>query len=215
MAYYRVGIIPAGGKATRFGGIYKECLPLPGGGTLLEKAVERLDFCDKIVVISNPEKMSLHAQILGDRADIAVQIRPELWGAVMSGWLNYEAERYYMTMPDTYTEGNSFGNEPDCEFGLGCFETNEPERFGVFKNGTVVDKDGSIAKPAQAWGVLSWDASVCRLWLEKQPADYTEAINQALAWKRWKTWSLGKYFDCANAERYFELIDYLRASNAN
>ena len=56
---YRIGILPAAGKAVRFGGVLKELLPLPNGlsflyETYLSSAGQRLCRADRMFLILNP-----------------------------------------------------------------------------------------------------------------------------------------------------------------
>jgi CTP:molybdopterin cytidylyltransferase MocA len=97
----KVGIIPAAGKATRFGGLFKELLPLPNERLLLTEAVERLRFCDQIIVVTSNEKAEAHKAILPKDVIIQYQTGKELWGAIQTGFMRASADFYYMTMPDT------------------------------------------------------------------------------------------------------------------
>jgi hypothetical protein len=40
----------------RFGGVYKELLPVSNGMSALENAIESLSFCDKVVFLTTPER---------------------------------------------------------------------------------------------------------------------------------------------------------------
>lgn len=206
----KLGIIPAAGKATRFGGIVKELLPLPDGRSLLEHAVSRLSFCDRVVVVTNHRKTEAHKRVLDDDIILQDQIGYELWGAIQTVYQTFDADRYYMTMPDTWIDPSAFDEVPNNSFALGYFFTMTPERFGVLKDGYVVDKDEEATRPAQAWGALAWDRHVCEIWDERKPENYTQAINLALSNVDWGTWQIGRYYDCANMQRYMELLDHLK-----
>ena len=210
MASSKVGIIPAAGKAARFGGLYKELLPLPDGKSMIEHAVDRLKFCDRIVVITNCHKFHLHQELLGDRVILLNQQGYELWGAIRTAYNHFDADRYYFTMPDTYMRDDVFLNMPDASFSFGYFMTNEPERFGVFQDGKVTDKFGDAVIPAMAWGVLSWAKHISDMWNDKRVESYTDAINLAIALDDWDKWPIGDYYDCANMQRYMELLWHLK-----
>jgi len=65
----KVGIIPAGGKATRWDGFPKEMLSTVGQWTLLDRTIlmHTRALVDRVVVVSSPEKYDLHKWWLGDR----------------------------------------------------------------------------------------------------------------------------------------------------
>lgn len=206
----KIGIIPAAGRATRFCGLFKELLPLPNERLLLTEAVERLRFCDQIIVVTSNEKAEAHKAILPKDVIIQCQTGKELWGAIQTGFMRASADFYYMTMPDTWMETDAFADAPVNEFSLGCFRTDEPERFGVLENGFVVDKHKNAKRPATAWGVWAFSHEIADFWKSAQPGDYTSAVNMALARGRWGLWEIGCYFDCANLERYLDLLGYLK-----
>ena len=59
-----IGIVPAAGKAERFGGLLKELLPW-GDSSLLGTTVLALQVhCENVVVLTRPDKIMQHAQAL-------------------------------------------------------------------------------------------------------------------------------------------------------
>jgi len=209
----KVGIIPAAGSATRFGGIIKELLPLADGRSLLEHAIERLSFCDRVVVVTSPGKMHQHRTNIRQRVNIIPQHGHEMWGAMQTGMNAYDADQYYLTMPDTWMYDSAFHGVPEIDFGYGYFITETPERFGVLVGDRFVDKPKDADVPAVAWGVLTWSKAVRDLWNEKRITNYTDAINQAIRDYSHRHWHIGPYFDCADMNRYMELLDYMRKVN--
>ena len=202
---FRLGIVPAAGKAVRFGGVLKECLPLKRG-SLLELAVDRLPV-DRVILVTNTSKVQTHAQVLGNKVLYMVQgDEPELWGAIKSA-LSIDADYYYFTMPDTFMPFHAFNLVPEVDFSIGLFETDMPERFGVLVDGRVVDKNRDIPVPAQAWGGLVWSRAVKNLWLRSNVTDYTHAINLAIQAFGFETWRISFYHDFASIEDY---QNYLR-----
>jgi len=207
----KIGIIPAAGKSIRFGRIPKELLPLPDGRALIDHAIDRLSFCDRIVVITDSRKVAFHQAIVGGRVTMTYQEGNEMLGAWMTACSLYVGDRYYMTMPDTYIRADAFSGCPhDTDFALGTFQTYEPERFGVLGEGGVIDKWEDAPVPATAWGVLTWSRRVYELWESKRVWDYTTAINTGLGYAGLHTWDIGEYHDCANAMHYGQLWDRLR-----
>ena len=205
---YRLGIIPAAGKAVRFGGVLKELLPLPSGVSFLGEAVLRLKAarCNDIVIITSEEKIQQHADRVGDFVFYAIQNdNRDIYGAIATA-IHFEANEYLFTMPDTYMNRDAFKDYDGFRFALGCHFTFEPERFGCFKNGVVVNKDKSIPTPATGWGVLAWTKEVVELWRAFTPADYTSAINMAMEKFGYKTWMLDFYHDNASIDDYVRLM---------
>ena len=206
---YSIGIIPAGGHAKRFGSIPKELLPLPDGCTLLGHAIMRLSFCDKVVIVSNDEKIALHREIVGERAEVVKQSGNEMYGAWITACEHSPADNYYMTMPDTYMPDDVFDGVEPATFSMGLFETNEPERFGVFANGNVIDKPTNAPVPSLAWGALQWSYATFMRWQEHDCKTYTQAINDVLT-GIFSTWNIKYYYDCANTIQYLKLLDEMR-----
>jgi len=190
---YRLGIITSGGKAVRFGGIPKELLPLPNGLSLLYETYLRLkSYCDDILVITSEEKMAIQSGHLGPGLYYHIDRGEGMWAAMETAFV-FNADEYLFSMPDTYMNRDAFKGYDGFSFALGCHFTFEPERFGCFKDGIVVNKDKSIPTPATGWGVLAWTKEVVELWRAFTPADYTSAINMAMEKFGYKTWMLDFY----------------------
>ena len=203
---YNLGVIPAAGSATRFGGILKELLPLPNGNSLLREAINRLDmFCDATVIVTTPEKIQAHAKEAGIRAIYAIQEGDnDIWSAIRTA-ISIPADTYLFTMPDTYLDRHTFVSYKGGEFGMGLFVTDKPERFGCLVDGKVVNKAKNVLTPAHAWGVLAWTSLVADMWREGIYADYTDAINAAIEEFGAETWKIGLYYDNASLADYGEI----------
>ena len=206
---YNIGIIPAGGKAERFGGTMKDLLPVAGGRALIRRTYDILKrHCDDIVVVSNPTRIQAHVHTLG--SDVIYLMtdssREDIFAGIYAAINHVPADRYYFSMPDTVISENSFDNVPDCDFALGVFETRSPQRFGVIQDGKVINKNPHLRPPCQAWGVLVWSGAVAESW-KHQPMTYTQAINQAMAQFGYQTFPLQYYRDISNEEDYFQLLD--------
>lgn len=204
---YRLGIIPAAGKAARFGGVLKELLPLPNGVSFIAESVLRLrNYCDDIVVVTSPEKIRDHAVELGGNVLYAIQEdKRDIWGAMVTG-MQIEADYYLFTMPDTYMPRDSFGGYQDQLFAMGMHETNTPERFGCLKGSKIVNKCKDVETPVQAWGVLAWAKMAKQYWLGADIQTYTDAINMALVFSVPRFWRLDFYHDNATIEDYISLL---------
>lgn len=207
MTLRRLGIIPAAGKATRFGGITKELLPCKTGRSFLCEAIYRLDQCDAIVLVTNTEKIAEHARE-AERACSAVPVflatqryNRDIFGAIRTA-LDIPADEYYFTMPDTYMRPRPFPNHRNHDFEMGVFDTLHPERYGCIVDGKVINKQRIEELPVKAWGVLAFSVECATLWMKNGMTDYTEAINLAIEWYGLHTWDIGEYFDNASFEDY-------------
>jgi len=203
----KLGIIPAAGSAKRFGGVFKELLPIGEDETLLSRAVDTLEMVpvDTTVIVTTPQKVSAHALALhGRNVTFTMQkYQKDIFGAVMSA-CEIDADWYYFVMPDTMQEQGRFPIIPSNDFMMGLFETYEPANFGVLKDGELTDKNGSLAGPQTAWGTLVWSFEVVKLWRQYKDViqDYTHAFNMAMQQFGWGTYSLAWYFDCGSFQRY-------------
>ena len=203
-----VGIIPAAGKAQRFGGIHKELLPLKSS-SLVEEAIARVEHTDAVVLVTNTDKIRNHAQLLGDRVTYLVQsMGGDIWGAILTAIRAMPAKRYYFTMPDTYMPRESLRKPPTGDFGMWTFQTNTPERFGCIVDGFVRNKETGLQTPALAWGALTWTDAVRDLWLEREIPTYTDAFNLALGAFPSGTAKLGFYHDVSCLMDYLELLEW-------
>ena len=204
----RLGILPAAGKADRWGGYPKELLPLSNEHTFLSRAVDLLRSCgcDHVLVITNPAKIHLHAYHLKNWKNVffAIQKGEEMWGAMATA-IDTPADEYCFMMPDTYVSARPFPVSLGGEFGLGVFRTEEPERFGVLRDGHIVNKQPS-QESGLAWGVLAWSKLVAAHWRSNAYADYTEAINDAIGTFGYSLWELDYYFDIGSMEHYAEFL---------
>ena len=203
-----IGIIPAAGKAQRFGGILKELLPI-GYISLMENAITNIEYtCDNIVVVTTPDKIREHALELSNFENIFYVLqydRRDAWGAILA-CLQFEADRYCYCYPDVYMpEGVYFGHS---NFTISLFDTDKPERFGCLVDGEIRDKDGTLPAPQKAYGALSWSRDVRNFWLhfDAQIETHTQAFNMAINQFGYETNTIDEYHDIASWEDYKELI---------
>lgn len=203
---YKLGIIPAAGKAERFGGVLKELLPTRDGTTFLQEAVNRCIDCDDVVIVTTPDKIADHARCIGSAAHYAIQHgNQDIWSAIRTG-LDFPADHYLFTMPDTFVPSYVFSGWNYSAFGMGLFHTDTPERFGMFRdNNKVVNKQPG--EPGMAWGVLAWSRKVAEYWMLHQVQNYTDAINMAISEFGAAVWRIDCYYDNASVQDY---ISYLR-----
>ena len=213
----RLGILPAAGKAERWGGYPKELLPISSTSTFLSRAVRSLQAsaCDFVVVITNPSKIHLHSFHLRDwqRVLFEIQQGEEMWAAMTTA-IEIPADEYLFMMPDTYIPLRPFPASLDTDFAMGLFRTDEPERFGTLRGGQVVNKQPGES-PCLAWGALAWNRSVAKHWKAKSFDNYTDAINDAIRVFGFSEWSLEYYRDIASMSYYAEFLQTEHAREQN
>jgi len=204
----RLGILPAAGKSTRWGGYPKELLPISNGQTFIARAIDSLQLsnCDVIAIVTSQAKISMHAHhIEGSRNIVfAIQQGEELWGAITTA-VEFPADEYYFMMPDTFLPLEPFPTSLSKSFGLGLFATEEPGRFGVLRDGIIVDKQPS-SQPGRAWGTLAWTRSVVEYWKKESYRSHTDAFNDAMRVFGYDEWHLDYYYDIGNMTHYAEFL---------
>ena len=212
----RLGIVPAAGKADRWGGYPKELLPISNDHTFMSRAVNSMLLCgcDLVMVVTSPAKIHLHAYHLRNWKNVlfSIQQGDEMWSAMMTAMVT-PADEYFFMMPDTYLPQKPFPQSLETDLEVGVFLTEQPERFGVFRGKEIVNKQISET-PGLAWGALAWKKSVAEFWRSASFSDYTDAINGAIKEFGIGQWHLAYYYDIGNMDHYSEfLIDQLDVEN--
>ena len=202
----RIGIIPAAGSATRYGGVLKELLPVDSDMVMMDYAVKAMKRggCEQIVCVTSTRKI---AQIADRFPHLLYTIQiagQDIWGAIRAG-LMVEADEYCFAMPDTVVPEDVFDRDVISPFMLGCFNTNLPERFGMVRDGYIVNKRPGEA--GKAWGTLMWSKYTRDWWLDYgDVSSYTNAINLAMSTLGYNIYDLGFYHDIASFEDYRSLL---------
>jgi hypothetical protein len=199
-----VGIIPAAGKSTRFGGVLKELLPAKDGTPFIVHAVNHLrPVCDIVVVVTNKDKIQSHAVNIGGVFFVVQQSNLDILGAVQAA-MSVKADRYYLIMPDTFISGIAFdGCQNSSNLSLGTFSTNKVGRFGYIVGNSIQDKSNDVELPAIAWGVLSWSDSLRGLFFSSK--SLSDALNSAIL-GGFEIWSIGDYYDIADVGEYSKYL---------
>jgi len=212
----RLGIIPAGGRAERFGGAFKELLPA-GEATLLSRTlgVLRAGAANPIVVLTIPDKAAAHMRSLdGIHGVCLMQSHEVLFKSILRA-CEIPASWYLFAMPDTLLPEETFYRKLEGDFMLGLFKTAEPERFGVVSIGElnmptgINDKDLSLKGTTQwAWGVAAWSRRVVDFWMSLGEAarNHTVAFNLAMTRFGCSTFELPFYYDMASWSDYQRLV---------
>lgn len=217
---HRIGIVPAAGKAERWGGTLKELMPLSMGRTILDHTLDVMtSTVDQIVIVTSQEKIQTISAHVGDRTRTPISFTlqhaahgPDIMGAIVAG-CETKADRYFFAMPDTHYDRDAFQYFPTHDFAMGLFDTTTPERFGVLAGREIVNKraqwqlnkDGKL-HTYNAWGVLTWTSDCVALWRDLKPESYTIAINQAIDEYGVNFWRLKQYYDFASHDDYLRFF---------
>lgn len=207
---FKLGLIPAAGKATRWTGHIKELLPIGGGCCLIDHTVQAMvgGGVDAILVVTSGEKLPVLQGHLHGRYTLPIfytiqRGNNDIWSAITEAF-PFRPDWTLFAMPDTLYPVDVFKWLTKRPFELGVFETGQPERFGVLRDGAVVNKRPLEGDAFAAWGVLAWHKDVQTLWESNPPLDYTDAINLALANFYHSTRYMDFYHDMASFEDYQE-----------
>lgn len=208
----RTIIIPAGGKATRFGGTLKELLPINATDTPLLRALQNavIGFdADEVLVISSLDKIKEHAYYVGrNMAHAAPFIRysittsDNLWEALDDVMPLHDGG---IVLADTVTFVEPQQITAPLVFGV--FKTFQPERFSVIRNDTIITKQPMLnAGHSLAWGVVLWSKEVVDYWRKHQYETYDDAFRDAMRVFGYATFDLPYYYDLGSFEAYVEFL---------
>lgn len=215
-----IGIIPAGGKASRMMGIPKMLLPTPQG-TLIHVLRERMRVChpNVIAIAATP---ATHPWLEGLQ-DVDTTVYAEQTGTISGDILSvrgqFADEVTLFGMADTYFEDErafeklATALDDAADVTVGVFETCPEQRhkLGMCQlQGTslihVVDKP-QATNLIYAWGVIAWK-SVFWQHIHAQDATIGVALSRAIHTRldvravRMR----GSYYDCGTPDEYFKLI---------
>lgn len=202
-----LGIVPAGGQASRFNGLAKELLPVSDTECALTRCVQAIP-ADEVYVFTTPEKYSLHHDALEfvDHAHLIERHCEGLWEVVKLAVVWRSVDWYYFAMPDTVFPHDAFNVAPG-QLKCGTFLTDRTERFGMVYGNKIVDKQPG-GKPGLAWGAWIWSRQVALDLAEacEQLEDYTEALNVILKRYSMEQFPLRYYYDFASFADYSNFI---------
>ncbi len=201
-----IGIVPAAGKAERFGGLLKELLPWEGGSLLSNTVTILQQHCENVIVLTRPEKIMQHAQALdGCGVTFILQEGDNLLSGLRS--ITWDSDYYLFAMPDTVFPLDAFpqGFNKDV-FQLGLFKTREGNRFGVWDGEQIDDKnsdhEGLCGEPVSAWGLLGWPFAAMKILRETYVKEHTAALNLAIERVGYETFLMVYYHDFSNFDEY-------------
>jgi hypothetical protein len=208
-----IGIVPAAGKAERFGGLLKELLPWNGGSLLGNTVTILQQHCDNVIVLTRPEKIMQHAQALdGYGATFILQEGDNLLSGLKS--ITWDSDYYLFAMPDTvfpldaFPQGGVFDKDV---FQIGLFDTTEGQKFGVWgedeDGGWIDDKNSkNEGKERQAWGLLGWPRAAMNVIRETYLKEHTDAFNVAIAEVGFETFMMAYYHDFSSFDDYRKVL---------
>lgn len=208
------GIIPAAGRAARWGGYLggylKELLPVGDGVWVLDHALAAMVHggARRALIVTDAEKIGplaryLHPQGLDVGFLLQHGAQGNLWSAIRTA-LPWCHNRVLMAMPDTLYPVDALAEDDAAEpLILWTFATETPERFGIIgEHGIIYDKPTGYHPPQDAWGLVAWSSEVTRHWLAHTYETFTAALNHAVDTFGYVTRSLAWYQDFASWEDY-------------
>jgi hypothetical protein len=205
-----IGIIPARGLASRFGGLPKELLPLSDNDCGLTRCVWYMQAADakEVVVLTTHAKVGMYRMALKELPCVCLDCGEAgrgLWRDLLDV-AKYPADWYLFGMPDTVFPSDAFTVERDHPVMTGTFLTDHPERFGMLHGNRIVDKQPG--EPGYAWGVWIWSAEAMEYLIGALAGyqDHTQAINALLDKFGVKTFPLEYYYDFATFADYREYL---------
>lgn len=224
----RTVIIPAAGKATRFGGTLKELLPINATDTPMLRAIQNAVLgmdADELMIITNKDKVRDHMNYITEHGmyNLPISYRmqtfsKDLWGAIQSGLNWNNPTNGGLVLPDTITFVPEL-NDLHAPITFGTFWTQEPERFSIIHNGTIITKQKPVYDIGddkkledivgyKAWGVVMWNKEVAEYWINGPEYDhYDDAFRDAINHFGYTTFDLPYYYDLGSFNKY---IDYLK-----
>jgi len=201
----KLGIVPVAGAGKRWGGYPKFLLPCGEKEWFLDRAARQMP-CDRVVIVAGSETLSfitehIHRSRLHNVTVVTQKNDWDIYGAIHEA-LQFEADYYYLSMPDTYLNPKVFKKMDG--FSLGAFWTDKPERFGIIRNNKVFDKQPGL--PGWAWGCVGFHAPVRDLWLSKGEMNFPTAINSAIEKFGLNMIEMPFYYDMAEWKDYVQFI---------
>ena len=208
----RLGIIPAGGQAERFNGVYKELLPISQEECGLTRCIAAMlnGEADKIVIATNPRKFKRLQEAVKGIPNVQFYVKDfhGVW-EVLADIGDIPAERYFFGMPDTIFPLDVFKDAPNNDVVIGEFHTKKTNRFGVLWDGHILDKrDLPLNGGYPAWGTWNWSSDAMKFLVRsaRRYRNHTPAMESTM--QRFGSVSVFMpfYFDFACFEDYKEFL---------
>lgn len=216
-----IGIVPAGGKATRIMGLPKMLLPY-GGRTLFEILLARMERAAPRQILIAPSAATvglLFPYFLPHVLAYATRTQTMTEDVLLARCYLEAGESVLFGMPDTYfDDAEAFQKlarilDGGADVAVGVFKTRPQQRHKLgmcrLRYSRIVEV---VDKPAQtdltwAWGVLAWRPA---FWEYLRPDDphvgygLPRAIQAGLNVRPYPL--QGQYWDCGTEAEYFDLV---------
>lgn len=223
-----IGIILAGGGATRFEGIPKELLPLDQHKVVIDSQLTAMRFAgiQEVFVVTSPKKIYMHAQRFAHMNYEGMGIYPRLvippvsylesqdFGKTLT-WALQELSRGKVTaigLADTIVPPDAYYplvvDQSSAGVRLGTFKTTEPERFSILVGNRIITKPqkGFLEGVQNAWGIIVLRENVVEHLSGKQFPHYDAALNEAIKIYDCSEHRLTYYYDIGSYQWYKEYM---------
>lgn len=205
-----IGLIPAAGAGTRWGGYIKELLPIGDRITMLDNCILTLSDlgCDQFVIVTTKDKIEVVSRSIDNTfidPPVAYTIGGEtMWESMKRGIYLCGDTDVVMMMPDTIVKVDNFSMKSIINFGL--FTTDDPGRYSVLCEDNVFRKDPALEKKMYAaWGIVGWNGYMNATLLENDYKGFDEAFSAFDPSAR-SYGVINTYYDMANFSEYAKYI---------
>lgn len=227
-----IGIIPAAGKAERFGGLPKFLLPVPEGHLIgVHCARMKRAGCDQVFIGSSKENLDILDQFTDNFVYIAEDYSTMSATVLSSLEILIDPDEPFdddciLSMPDTYFEdartfqrlSNALANGAMVAAALFHARPEQTHKLGMCD---VCEYDDEwritrvVDKPVQttlthAWGALAWTPDFWKFIAPEDPhVGYALQRAVAAGVDARPVFMDGGYWDCGTPDEYFALIRHL------
>ena len=204
----KIGIIPCGGKSRRWNVYPKEMLPLNSNWNLLDRAIllQQRALADVVYLVSSKEKYELHKWWIEHRKwpNVVITLADSVANSICNTIDAVGEAEFLFSMPDTRTDIPLFPEEFTAPLVLGLFETDMPEKFGMVRGNSIVDKQPGA--PGHAWGAFMFTDRVAKFWTSNGFDDLTDMLNGAMEEFEHDSWLIQHYRDVASFKDYLAVF---------
>ena len=214
-------LIPAGGHATRLGGIPKFFLPLSNESFLLKNHIDKLnDLSNVEIIIGVSEKFSESIKDMFQSINIKTVKSHSMVDTVTQLGLNQE-NNSIVIMPDTYFSDYEIvkkvihkleTSKDDIVLGVWRIEESQKGKLGqcvIFNEKVIriIDKDKNCNEEL-FWGLIAWKPTFTKF-IKPEDSHFGISINRAIEnnLNVGFTISDSKYYDCGTFSEYKYMLD--------
>lgn len=208
----RTCMVLAAGSAVRFGGTFKELLPIAPDKEVIDNSIDAATSwgAERIIITTNPNKIAQHAKQFSKPKyqDLNISFKVLYEGEMLDSLLlacQEATSENLMLMADTVFSGGI--DVPKCNLAFGTFSTNTPDRYSIFDGGRIITKPKGYTGDYKAWGCVAFSDEVAQYWQSYMFSHYDAAFNSAINEFGYDTFDIGTYHDLGTFSRY---VDYLK-----